>query len=197
MRARQFVFVLLLLAAAGPALAHLPPIRGKLVHLVASSDAILIGIVHRVGGKLSIEPQQIILPKGRNQFAQRITLENGPAFPSGSRQVLFLRHSARGWISVQPPGVLFPAAKADDALYRTVIRGIARSLMTNGSERTMILRSALAAGLAARAAPLRYHAALELSALRTGLSAASTLREAQPKASTDPALQPLLNGVFP
>jgi hypothetical protein len=190
----------LALALAGVAQAHVPVLRGRLVELVRHCDTVVIGTAERVevhGPRLidtAVRVKHVLL----GSWQPAIVTFRGPTrFAPGQRYVFFLRHGISGFEGIQESGTVFPAAPADDAIYRRTVTAIAHALHTDPSQQTDALRAALIPALSAHALPLRYHAALELAALAEG-GHGPTRRERRDlqrvlaRPDTDPALRPVL-----
>ena len=195
--------VLLLSALARPAAAHLPFIHPQLVDLVQRSEVILIGTVTKlttVSPSLcdtTVTVSEVLV--GRLPEKQ-LAIRGPRGLAPDERYVLFVHRSRQSFESTAPSGTIFPAPPADDARYRSTIRALAAALHTDPAGRPAAFRAALVPALSAAAAPLRYHAALELLRLAHdghGPTEAERLQLSRLLAApgTDPALRPLLSSL--
>lgn len=195
--------VVALVASAVPVAAHVPVLRGKLVELVQRSTVIVIGTVEQVQPvDTRLTDTVVRLEQGVIGDPPRSALTfRGPTrFAPGGRYVFFLRRTDAGFAGVQEAGTIFPATSADDGLYRRTIEALQHALQLDAALRVAAVRAALIPALSAAAPPLRYHAALELSALaEDGHGPTDAERQtlglllADP--ATDPALRPLLSAL--
>lgn len=159
---------LLVLLLALPTSAHIPTLRGRLIDLIRRSDVIVLGTAERVkpvGARrvdtdLAVHDVLAGTPPG-----DTLTFRGSNGIAAGERYVVFLHRTATGFESIQGSGTVFPSRPADDEDYRRAIRSISQALHNGGPQQIATVRTALIAALSAAAAPLRYHAALELSAL--------------------------------
>jgi len=190
----------LLSAAASPARAHIPELRGKLVDLVRRSDVIVIGTVQRCDAvkarvtNTTLSVDQTLV----GQVSEPNLSFRGPTrFAPAGRYVFFLRRTASGFEGIQSSGSAFPSRTEDDAAYRQTIGTIREALRAGAEQQLTALRSAMIAALSASASALRYHAALELAALahHAELTAAEhdALERLGASPATDPALRPLIS----
>lgn len=188
----------LALCVAQPAAAHVPQLRGRLIDLVSQSDLVIVGTVESVraiDGRVhdtTVRPQDSFVG---TVSAETITFRANRRFAPGERFVFFLRRDGAGWECVQPPGTVFPSRPADDAAYRATVVAIQRALPVAAAERPAALRAAIIPALSATAAPLRYHAVLELGALaHHGLteSERQSLQRLVADPTTDAAIRPIV-----
>ena len=193
-----------LLAAALPATAHMPLVKGRLVDLTQRSDAIVIG---RVSATAPIRDRQVVATvqidrvlSGDLAHQSRLAFRASSGLASGERQVLFLVRTDSGYASVQQPGTVFPCRPEDDATYLAAVTDVHRALTLRGDAQVTALRAALIPLLSASVAELRYHAALELSALAAGGHGPTPAEQAAlarwlEAPGSDPALRPIVRSV--
>jgi hypothetical protein len=178
-------------------------LRGKLVELVQRSAVIVIGTVEQVqpvDTRLSdtvVRVEQAVIG---DPPPSALTFRGPTRFAPGGRYVFFLRRTDSGFEGVQESGTIFPATSADDGLYRRTIEALHGALQLEPAARVAAVRAALIPALSASAPPLRYHAALELSALaQDGHGPTDAERRMLSRlladADTDPALRPLLSSL--
>jgi len=186
------------------ATAHVPMLRGRLIDLVTRSNLIVVGVVQQVRDvtpvvvDTTIHVDHVLVGNGA---APALTFRGPTRFAPAARYVFFLHRDGTTIEGLQASGTTFPAAPADDATYGRTIDGIRHALDALAAQRVTQLRAALIPALSAGAAPLRYHAALELEALvheghpltDTERAALDRVRQAP---TTDPALQPILTDLL-
>src|SRR5262249_25858860 len=166
-RTRVAVLVPLLLSAE-VAMAHVPMLRGKLIDLVQRSDVVVIGTVdsvravgaRQVDTMVRVQRQLVGAPSDST-----LTFRGATRFAPRARYVFFLRHGAAGFEGIQDSGTVFPATPEDDTFYEHVVESTRHALSTDFAHRVDALCSAMIPALSASVPELRYHAALELSAL--------------------------------
>ena len=188
------------LMAVQPAVAHVPIVRGRLVDLVQRSDVVVIGTADRVqpvGPRLIETTMRVELLLLGSSPGSTVTFQGLTRFAPGARYVVFLHRTGNGFEGTQASGTVFPASRDNDADYRATIEAIRHALVAELAHQTDALRAALIPALSSSAPELRYHAALELSALAQdghGPSAAErrSLQQLLSSPACDPALQPLV-----
>jgi hypothetical protein len=168
------------------------------VELVGRSDVVVIGTA---GAATSLAPRlveatvqvDVVLLGAAPGGAVTV---RGPRVAPGARHVFFLRRDGARFENVAPAGTVFPSRPEDDESYRQAVDGVRRALAAPGAEQAAALRSALIPVLSASAAPLRYHAALELAA-RAHHAPALTPdeRQALERTVADPTLDPALRPI--
>jgi len=186
--------------ASLPATAHIQLLRGKLLDLVQRSDLVVIGTADKVTpvGTRLVDTTVTIARVLNGTTAEKHLRFRGPTrFAPGERYVFFLRRTPEGVVGAQDAGTVFPCATADDALYRTTIQALQRALRSDLATRPDSVRAALIPALTANPPPLRYNAALELSALAHAGHPPNAAERAHIEKllhdpTTDPTLEPLL-----
>jgi hypothetical protein len=194
------LLALLVLCAAGTARAHIPVLQGRLIDLIRRSDVIVLGTADQlqpVGARrvdVALTVDDVIV----GSISEHTLIFRAPSgIAAGERYVVFLRRTGSSFESIQPSGTVFPSRPENDADYRRAITSISQALHRDPAQQVDAVRAALIATLSASPPPLRYHAALELSALtRDGHVPTEVERRhlaallASP--ALDPALRPLL-----
>jgi len=189
------------LAVAGtPAAAHIQVLRGKLLDLIQRSDLIVIGTADRVtpiGTSLVDTTVTIVRVLAGTATEKHVTFRGPTRFAAGERYVFFLRRAPEGITGAQDAGTVFPCTPADDASYQRTVQALTRALRSDLATRPDAVRAALIPALSAAPAPLRYSAALELSALARDGHPPNTaerrrLEKLLHEPGTDPTLEPLL-----
>jgi hypothetical protein len=191
----------LTLLAGQPAGAHVPALRGRLVDLVRRADLIVIGItnhVRPVGTRLvdtTITVDRVLV--GTTSDAG-MAFRGPTRFAAGGRYLFFLRRTGRGFEGAQESGTVLPVAREDDQAYQRTIDAIRGALAADAAHQADALRGALLPALSSSVPELRYHAALELSALardghRPSDAERQSLLQLLTSPSSDPALRPVLS----
>jgi len=199
-RAIVTVVLLSVTSASVPASAHIQVLRGKLLDLVQRSDLVVIGTADKVtpiGTSLVDTTVKIATVLAGTSTAKQLTFRGPTRFAPNERYVFFLNQSATGFVGVQDAGSVFPCTPADDAVYRTTIQSLRRALGSELATRPDAVRAALLPALTATPAPLRYNAALELSALAhqghpPNAVERTRIEKLLHDPATDPTLAPLL-----
>lgn len=186
-----------------PTSAHVPFLHARLIDLIRRSDVILLGTAERVKplGARRIDTDLHVEDTFKGTVPERTLTFRGPSgITPEERYVVFLRRTPSGFESIQPSGTLFGSRPQDDAAYRRVVTSINGAQHGDAVQQVVVVRAALIAALSASAAALRYHAALELSALaHDGYGPTEIERQslatllASP--AVDPALRPLLTSI--
>jgi hypothetical protein len=204
LRGSRILVALIVLIAASAAPAHINALRGRLVDLVHRSDVVLVGIV-TVPASLSSSGKDLrieIIETIHGKLDEKaITAATQARLIQDERQIIFLKREGTGFRCVQPSATRFPATPEDDTDYRRAVEGIAAALRLPQEEQLHALRAALIPALQAKSMPLRYHAALELTALNheghqltaEEHAAIDKIRNAP---DFDPALAPIVDGLL-
>jgi hypothetical protein len=203
---RQWLRVALIFGAlaAAPVAAHIKTLTGHLIDIVGQSDLVVIGVVTEPasssasGDELTIDVGATILGELEGKTLRARTSARLAAF---ERQVVFLKREPFGYRCVQPSGTRFAATPEDDADYRRAVQAVAAALRLPREQQIEPLRAALIPALRAASAPLRYHAALDLSSLTHGgheLTAAERVQVEAVRSApdVDPNLRPILDALL-
>jgi hypothetical protein len=178
-----------------PAAAHLPVLQGKLVDLARRSDLVVVGRVKNVAQINSRVVDTVIEVNGLlvGESAPEVRFRGRTRFAPGEHYVFFLKSNDDAIEGLQPSGTLFPiGSPQEEEGYRSVVIGI-RNSPADESKPSPALRAALIAALSAPAKELRYHAALELSAIAHHIDKLDPAERANLEAlASNPATDPVL-----
>lgn len=181
---------------SSPALAHLNFLQPRLLELILTSDAVLVGRVETVkplaGERLDSTAKPLAPLAGTTPSPLRFIGRS--RLRPGGRYLLFLRKGTP-FEALTSPGEVFEVDPADDTVIAGLVKQVRQSATADDqAKRRQRQVAALVPAVAAKSEALRYQAALELDRLVIGPGTLSQTQrvDLDAAAAADPVIQPIL-----